>query len=446
MNQNEQTQTDLLLRRFARRDAETARVNDVGNSSRVEKATRELTSVSGAHLDADEMNAYAENALPAPTRTRFMAHLADCETCRRSVTSLTLATGIASESKQPAARIESAPARSWRDWLGLIFAPPVVRYGVPALALCFIITAALIATRTRNTDEFVAQNQTAQTSAPASPSGDQSSSANEQNAENAHGAEGATESKLENAPPPPPLAANQSATSTARTPTAEIAPTNPTSSATIAADAPAPKVNDDAPAAASAPAPLERETRDEDLRAARSAPAQTSSQPSAAPSDKAAAKGDVEDVVKEKKREEVAGNRGEASGVPVTRSVDGSDDREEQAALSRTASSGAGANAPAKPARRPVATSRSREVAKVASESGTSNSIETRNAGGHRFRRQGGAWIDTAYNSARATINVARGSEQFRALVADEPGLGSIANQLDGEVIIVWKGRAYRIH
>jgi hypothetical protein len=40
---------------------------------------------------------------------------------------------------------------------------------------------------------------------------------------------------------------------------------------------------------------------------------------------------------------------------------------------------------------------------------------------------------------------MARGSEQFRALVADEPEIKKIAEQLDGEVIVVWKGRAYRI-
>ena len=61
-------------------------------------------------------------------------------------------------------------------------------------------------------------------------------------------------------------------------------------------------------------------------------------------------------------------------------------------------------------------------------------------------RRQGDAWIDTAYNSSRSTINVARGSDQYRALTADEPSLRSIAEQLGGVVIVVWKGKAYRIY
>ena len=30
--------------------------------------------------------------------------------------------------------------------------------------------------------------------------------------------------------------------------------------------------------------------------------------------------------------------------------------------------------------------------------------------------------------------------------VADEPAVKTIADQLDGEIVVVWKGRAYRIH
>jgi hypothetical protein len=68
-----------------------------------------------------------------------------------------------------------------------------------------------------------------------------------------------------------------------------------------------------------------------------------------------------------------------------------------------------------------------------------------RTVAGRRFRRQGNAWVDTGYDSSRATITLSRGSEQFRALIADEPAIQTIANQLSGEVIVVWKGRAYRI-
>jgi hypothetical protein len=80
------------------------------------------------------------------------------------------------------------------------------------------------------------------------------------------------------------------------------------------------------------------------------------------------------------------------------------------------------------------------EIEKDKNESG-----ETRTVAGRHFRKQGSIWIDTAYAAPRATTNLTRGSEQYRGLIADEPGIKTIADQLDGEVIVVWKGRAYRI-
>jgi hypothetical protein len=80
-----------------------------------------------------------------------------------------------------------------------------------------------------------------------------------------------------------------------------------------------------------------------------------------------------------------------------------------------------------------------------------SKKLETREAetvttvAGRHFKHEGTTWIDTAYESSRGAINVTRGSEQYRALVADEPGLRTIANQLKGVVIVVWKNRVYRI-
>ena len=71
--------------------------------------------------------------------------------------------------------------------------------------------------------------------------------------------------------------------------------------------------------------------------------------------------------------------------------------------------------------------------------------VETRSVMGRHFTRQGDAWVDTAYEYSQATVQVARGSDQFRALVADEPAIRTIAAQLDGVVIVVWKNRAYRI-
>jgi hypothetical protein len=70
---------------------------------------------------------------------------------------------------------------------------------------------------------------------------------------------------------------------------------------------------------------------------------------------------------------------------------------------------------------------------------------ETRSVAGRKFRRQGNAWVDTAYREGQSYTVVRRNSEQFRALAADEPQLRRVADALGGEVTVVWKGRAYRI-
>jgi hypothetical protein len=77
-------------------------------------------------------------------------------------------------------------------------------------------------------------------------------------------------------------------------------------------------------------------------------------------------------------------------------------------------------------------------------KSDTFENSETRTLSGKRFVRQNNAWVDSAYQQSRATTNVKRGSEQYRALIADEPGLRTFAEQLGGDVIVVWKGRAYK--
>jgi hypothetical protein len=67
---------------------------------------------------------------------------------------------------------------------------------------------------------------------------------------------------------------------------------------------------------------------------------------------------------------------------------------------------------------------------------------QTRSVGGRKFNRQGNAWIDAKFKSSMSVRTVSRGSEDFGKL---DSGLRSIANQLGGEIVVVWKGKAYRI-
>ena len=67
---------------------------------------------------------------------------------------------------------------------------------------------------------------------------------------------------------------------------------------------------------------------------------------------------------------------------------------------------------------------------------------ETRSVGGRKFKRQGNAWVDSKLKSSMSIRTVGRGSEEFDKL---DSGLRSIAKQLGGEIVVVWKGKAYRI-
>jgi hypothetical protein len=99
-------------------------------------------------------------------------------------------------------------------------------------------------------------------------------------------------------------------------------------------------------------------------------------------------------------------------------------------------------------ARRPAKAAGPASLTKVQrdrSEEKDKSDADTRSVAGRRFRREHGIWIDTAYDSSRSTFSLTRGSEQYRSLVADEPAIKTIAEQLDGEIIVVWKGRAYHI-
>jgi hypothetical protein len=74
---------------------------------------------------------------------------------------------------------------------------------------------------------------------------------------------------------------------------------------------------------------------------------------------------------------------------------------------------------------------------------GEERAAETRSVGGRKFRRQNNSWVDQKFKPSSMSLkSVARGSDEFQAL---DSGLRSIAQQLGGEIIVVWKGKAYLI-
>src|SRR5215510_1182995 len=123
MTSNEK-QIDVLLRRYAKA---APRAN------------------AGEHLDADELSAFADGALPPATRARYVSHLADCDDCRKQASGLAISSGAVVRAEQRQSEITEGRT-FWQLFAGL-FALPVLRYGALAAVLLIIAGVAFVALR-----------------------------------------------------------------------------------------------------------------------------------------------------------------------------------------------------------------------------------------------------------------------------------------------------------
>src|SRR5437660_8211908 len=129
-------QMDILLRRYA---------------------SRAESSPAHQHLDADELNAFAEGAVPAEARSRYVSHLADCSECRRLVSHLAMASG-ATVVAASAAPLETK-AESWRQRVAAFFRPPTLRYAAFALVLVAAGATVFVVMRRPSESAFLARHE-----------------------------------------------------------------------------------------------------------------------------------------------------------------------------------------------------------------------------------------------------------------------------------------------
>lgn len=397
---------------------------------------------SGAHMDADELNAYAEGALPPLARTRYAVHLADCDNCRKAVTTLALAANVKEARELRAETQAEESSVSWRVWLAALFTPAVLRYAVPALALVLVAAIAFIAIkREGGQSNEISQNETPRASAPAAQN--EPAKTETQTAPTSTATTGsATTTANGNASQRKAESAPQSAKET-ETAQANTAPTERVESKNIE-ELPSVAPKPAAPAPSVALNTPSQRTPSEANETARVAPPKTpamtvgTTSAGTAPATPAARDKPAEsDEIKQQ-----AKAKDEASRDRV-----GENRREDNSAAAGGALSSSGARKASRRARQESDPRNAQDVKKQergAMEAEKSDA-ETRKVGGHNFRRVGDAWVDAAYNSQMPTIQITRGSEQYRALIADEPDIRRVASQLGGEFIIVLKGKAYRI-
>ena len=396
MNHEPNKEIDILLRKLS------------GKQNGKATAAEGHSSASTEHLDADELSAYAENALPASLRSRYTEHVADCNSCRKLVTQLSLSS-TAAIVQAPVE--ESAPSRLMA-FLAALLSPLVIRYAVPAMAVILVVAIAWIVVRREPVSEQVAQNTETKTQ-PALA--DQSSSP--------------AADKTRNEPNVPQKGApERHAAQPQATPSEDRA--------AVSSD------RNKAP----------EESKEGEVAAKRDQPPPAAPVTVVAPSAGAGAVSQTKAVSDVERNEPEARKKAEAEVAKIQNQnqIQNQQDRRayeqnrsgpsEPKAVQRGIS-----NTRSNESQRELARQRAPEREAQEKDKASDDEAEVRTVGGHKFTKRGRVWVDALYDSDSATTNVSRGSEQYRSLMGDEPGLRAIVEQLSGEVLVVWKGRSYRI-
>ncbi len=320
------------------------------------------------HLDADEISAFAENALPENAKMRSIAHFADCDRCRKILSNLIL---LNAEPASEFVHAEEAAA-SIIPWYQKLFAVPKMAYALGALVMIF---GAMIAFTVLQTSTL-------------------------KNAEVSQTGETTLESK--------------SAPATAANVPLASAPANSAfeteSNTTLAA-------NNSVDLARALPKPAPNEKSESNFGLVSEDNKPLAVQPSDSAKNKIGA-GNAE-VSQPLKNEAQRADRDEA--------------KDDESALKGISPAASGAL--------------NQDARKKAMKEADAKERESINIGGKTFRREGDAWIDSAYQRGSNMMlpplkYVSRGSSEYKKLDGD---LRKIAEKLKGVVIVVWKSKAYRI-
>ncbi len=361
------------------------------------------------HLDADELAAFAGNALPVKARTRAMEHLVDCGNCRTVLSNLVFFENQPEESAAAAPHRVIAPviateSASLLDRVRAFFTVPMLAYGMGGLVLIFTGLLVFSVYRGNQGDMQLAQSNAAPAEKSLNKGADQGGGQIPSAVPMAD-----TNSSLS--------AANTAATANAVT-SGAYSPYQPGLTANSAANAADSSSELAKSGAMPEPEAKPKEKREEDslLSVAKSqqeAPAPVTRVDQA----QNRQRNEILDEAQRGKDNYRSGNNiltpdgaDRKRAYPPPASVSGA-----VAARDAERSDDADKNAPAAPTKKLVK--------------------------GRQFRKDGAVWVDTAYRG-QATVNIARESKEFKKL---DDGLRKIAKEFTGAVIVVWKETAYRI-
>lgn len=372
-----------------------------------------VSEIAGLHLDADEINAFAEQVLPDKARLRAVSHLADCSRCRNILSNLIT---FNAENKS-----EIFPAKETKiisvPWYKRLFVFPQIAYTMGVLALVFsgIIAIFVLKNSTQNNSSEVAQIIEKERSENPVPTG---AGANSTASNSANSAMSSASYENSNAASISPSSRNKNISSALSENSMDAAKV--TQDKNVEAAKPAPKTV--------APADELDSEKKEKTEIVAGAP------PSPARENNYTVDGTANDSVTARRQAEppltsqnsTAQNQiaNQASITPDTRSV------QSLPMNGRSTKSLQMTNKRAEPA-----------AGNAAEKDDDSRANETRAVGGKNFRRADGVWYDIKYKGGK-TVNISRGSADYKKL---DDRLRSIADKLGGVTVIFWKDKAYRI-
>ena len=373
-----------------------------------------VSTIEQNHLDADEISAFAENALPEKTRNVYVKHFADCDRCR-TILSNTILLNSEAEILPASNFVADAKTEIVQmniPWYRKLFLMPNLAYTMGALVLVFggMFGFLVLQNLTKNRASEVSQINTdkAETHGP--------SASNEGVFYNSNAA-ATTSNSMANA-------ANTSVANTSVNPLTAV--TNSAVSATPAES----KNNLSAPLNNPAKEPVSPDSND--------------------------TKTGSENSLSDRER-----NDKQVSELPVNgRSVNefkvkpADDKKAKEEVMSRAAPAPKPVQPPP-PSGGAILQSEAEKddtlLAKKSARRDASSSENRRQIAGKTFNRVSGVWIDSAYNNYGSqmgnlalppTRTIRRGSGEYKKL---DKQVRIIAESLDGAVIIVWKDGAYRI-
>lgn len=352
------------------------------------------------HLDADAIAAFVENAIPAPTRRLYMEHFADCDRCRKLLSSSILMNDSAAAAAAPAAVVVAAAESI--PWYQRLFRTPNLAIAMGALILTFSGVLGYMVLQNRP-DTNVAMAPAVEQESQRGPYAPSDSSAMSANAANV---------------------ASNSAANIASAPAADaIEPPAGESENKPLGRATGPADSDRLSETAAGKPETDKGLTLDGVDVAREQPKLSKAAPPPAPVVTQSAPGMVGGVRADEERKEK-----DDSATMLKKSAEAPRSRDLPAA--------------------PAKSGPTRSVGPVQSQMNTQtqNNVGemsvTRNVGGKTFDNRNGAWYDRAYRN-QPTANYRRGTPEYKKL---DSGLRSIADNLGGTVVLMWKSKAYRIN